>query len=327
MTHAWAYGRALSQSPNAHVVGVHDADQEHTRWLCRDFGIPYAEDAEALVAAPEVEAVVVCSANADHRAHVELAASLQRHVLCEKPIATTLEDARAMIAACASAGVQLHMAHVARFLPLVSRARASVAEGRLGELLGLVGGNRGRPPLPPTYPSWITDRREAGGGALIDHSVHVTDAMRHVSGLEVSEVSAETGALLWGCAVEDVAVVSLRFDNGAVGSVDPSWSVPSDNPWDHDFYLRLVGSEGSLDIDGSAGSLHVVTAREGGPRGLRHAPFGQDADRAMIEAFLSSVRAGRLEQPCAGGEDGLRALQIAVAAYRSSATASVVPIG
>jgi predicted dehydrogenase len=232
-----------------------------------------------------------------------------------------------MVAACDQAGVQLHLAFPSRFLPLVSRARAAVGEGRLGELIGLVGGNRGRPPLPPVYPGWITDPAQAGGGALIDHSVHVTDAMRHVSGLEVSEVSAEAGALLWGCAVEDVGVVSLRFDNGAVGSVDPSWSVPSDNPWDHDFYLRLVGSEGSLDIDGSAGSLHVVTAREGGPRGLRHAPFGQDADRAMIEAFLSSVRAGRLEQPCAGGEDGLRALQIAVAAYRSSATASVVPIG
>ena len=77
---------------------------------------------------------------------------------------------------------------------------------------GMVGGNRGRPPLPPAYPAWITDPVAAGGGALIDHSVHVTDVMRHVSGLEVTEVSAEAGSLLWDCGVDDVAVLTLRFD-------------------------------------------------------------------------------------------------------------------
>ncbi len=324
MTHAWAYARALTQSPDARVVGIHDARPEQARWIRQDFGIPLIDDPRALVAAPDVEAVVVCSANIDHRAHVELAASLGRHVLCEKPMATTLEDAQAMVAACARGGVQLQVAFVSRFLPLVSRARAAVGDGRLGDLIGLVGGNRGRPPLPPSYPPWITDPVQAGGGALIDHSVHVTDAMRHVSGLEVSEVSAEAGALLWDCGVDDVGIVSLRFENGAVGSVDPSWSVPADNPWDHDFYLRLVGTSGSLDVSGSADSLHVVSAREGGPRGLRDATFGEDADQAMIAGFLSSVRAGELQEPCASGEDGLRALEIALAGYRSSKAGSVV---
>ena len=326
MTHAWAYAAALSQSPNARVVGIHDAEPEHARWIRQDFDIPVAEDARALIATPEVDAVVVCSANADHRAHVELAASLSKHVLCEKPIGTTLEDAHAMVAACAGAGVQLHTTFVSRFLPLIGRARAAVGAGRIGDLVGLVGGNRGRPPLPPSYPSWITDPVKAGGGALIDHSVHVTDAMRHVSGLEVVQVSAEAGALLWDCGVDDVAVVSLRFDNGAVGSVDPSWSVPAENPWDYDFYLRLVGSEGSLDIGDTAGSLRLVTARDGGPRGLRHAPFGEDPDRAMVEAFLASVREGAVREPCATGEDGVRALEIALAGYRSSASGSVVDL-
>src|SRR5205814_562347 len=102
----------------------------------------------------------------------------------------------------------------------------------------------------------------AGGGALIDHSVHVTDAMRHVSGLEVTEVSAEAGALLWGCEVDDVAAVLLRFDNGAVGSVDPSWSVPDDHPWDYDFFLRLVGREGSLDLTDAAESIRLVSTAD-----------------------------------------------------------------
>lgn len=327
MTHAWAYVRALSASDRAHVVGVYDAEPELARWIRQDFGVPFIDDARALVSSADVEAVVVCSANADHRAHVELAAAHGRHVLCEKPIATTLEDGRAIVDACAAADVQLHIAFVSRFLPVVQRARQAVRDLRLGDLIGLVGGNRGRPPLPPQLPPWITDPVAAGGGALIDHSVHVTDAMRHVSGLEVTEVSAEAGALLWDCGVDDVAILLLRFANGAVGSVDPSWSVPADSPSDYDFFLRLVGTEGSLDVTDAAESLHVVSTRDDGVRGLRQASFADDADRAMIEAFVASVRSGSLQEPCATGEDGVRALEIALAGYRSAAAGSVAEVG
>ncbi len=322
--HAWAYTRALVDLPGAAYVGVHDTDPEHARWIRQDFGVPFvAEGAELL---DRVDAVLVCSANADHRAHVELAAEHGRHVLCEKPLATTVADAQAMVEACRAAGVQLHVAFGSRFLPMVARARTAVQDGKLGRLVGLVGGNRGRPPLPPAYPSWITDPVAAGGGALIDHSVHVTDAMRHISGLEVSAVSAEVGELLWGAGVDDVALLSLRFDNGAVGTVDPSWSVPADHPWDYDFFLRLVGTEGSLDLTDGAESLRVVSGREGAPRGLRHASFAEDADRAMLEAFVASVRGVAVQDPCATGEDGLRALEIALAGYRSSELGEVVAL-
>jgi predicted dehydrogenase len=322
--HAWAYTRALLDLPGTAHVGVHDTDPEHARWIRQDFGVPFVAEAAELL--DKVDAVLVCSANADHRAHVELAAEHGRHVLCEKPLATTVPDAEAMVEACRAAGVQLHVAFVSRFLPMVARARTAVQDGRLGRLVGLVGGNRGRPPLPPAYPSWITDPVSAGGGALIDHSVHVTDAMRHISGLEVSEVSAEAGELLWGAGVDDVALLSLRFDNGAVGTVDPSWSVPVDHPWDYDFFLRLVGTEGSLDLTDGAEALRVVSSREESPRGLRHASFAENADRAMLEAFLESVRAGALQDPCATGEDGVRALEVALAGYRSSERGEVVAL-
>lgn len=324
--HAWAYARALTASPHARLVGVHDPEPEHTRWLAQDFGVRLVDDAEALLASPEVDAVVVCSANVEHRAHVELVAGHRKHVLCEKPIATTLEDAVAMVAACEDAGVQLHLAFASRFLPLVGRAREAVREGLLGDLVGMVGGNRGRPPLPPAYPGWITDPVAAGGGALIDHSVHVSDVMRHVSGLEVTEVSAEAGSLLWDCGVDDVAVLTVRFGNGAVGSIDPSWSMPENSPADYDFYLRLVGTEGSLAISDRAEAVHLVSARPDRARGLRLSSFAGDADAAMLEAFLDSVRLGSVQPPCATGEDGLRALQVALAGYRSAATGGVAAV-
>jgi predicted dehydrogenase len=320
--HAWSYSRALSTSPLTTLVGVHDDDPTLAQSIRRDFEAAYYADPEELLSSPDVQAAVVCSPTVMHRQDVELAASMGKHVMCEKPLATAREDAQAMIDACARAGVVLEVAFVSRFHPMVVRARDVVRSGRLGGVVGMVGGNRGRPPLPPTYPAWITSKDEAGGGALIDHSVHVTDAMRHVSGLEATTVSAEVDALLWGCGVDDVALLLLEFEGGAVASVDPSWSVPADNPWDYDFFLRVLGTDGSLDIRDSADSLNVVSTVSvvggDGPRGLRQVSFGEDVDLLMIEAFARSVRAGRVLDPCATGEDGLRALEIALAGYQSA---------
>jgi predicted dehydrogenase len=317
-THAWSYSRALTTSGLTTLVGVHDEDPALAQWIRQDFAAAFYADPEELLALPEVGAVVVCSPTASHRRHVELAASMGKHVLCEKPIATTLADARAMVDGCERAGVVLEVAFVSRFLPLVARAREIVRGGRVGDVIGMVGGNRGRPPLPPTYPAWITDPVEAGGGALIDHSVHVTDVMRHVSGLEATAVSAEAGSLMWDCGVDDIALLTLRFDGGAIASVDPSWSVPADNPWDYDFFLRVVGTEGSIEIRDDAESLNLVSTVTSGQRGLRLAGFADDADLAMIGAFARSVAAGAVVEPCATGVDGLRALEIALAGYQSA---------
>jgi predicted dehydrogenase len=323
--HAWSYARALAASELTTLVGVHDEDPSLAQWIRKDFEAAFYADPDELLGLPDVQAVVVCSPTVVHRRHVELAASMGKHVLCEKPIATTLDDARAIIDACDRAGVVLEVAFVSRFHPMVARAREAVRSGRLGDIVGMVGGNRGRPPLPPAYPDWITSAAEAGGGALIDHSVHVTDVMRHISGLEATAVSAEADSLLWDCGVDDVALLTLQFDGGAIGSVDPSWSVPADNPWDYDFFVRLLGTDGSLDIRDTADTLNVVSAR-GGQRGLRLMSFGEDLDLAMIEAFARSVQAGDVLDPCATGLDGLRALEIALAAYESSASARPIKL-
>jgi predicted dehydrogenase len=325
--HAWSYSRAVSTSALTTLVGVHDEDPALAQWIRQDFEAAFYADPEELLSRPEVGAVVVCSPTAVHRRHVELAASMGKHVLCEKPIATTVDDARAVVDACERAGVLLEIAFVSRFHPMVQRARDIVRSGRIGEVVSMVGGNRGRPPLPPVYPGWITSSAEAGGGALIDHSVHVTDAMRHVSGLEATAVSAEADSLLWDCGVDDVALLTLRFEGGAIASVDPSWSVPADNPWDYDFFLRVLGTEGSIEIRDDADALRLVSAVTNGQRGLRLAGFGEDLDLAMVEAFARSVAAGEAMEPCATGEDGLRALEIALAGYESAMRHQPVELG
>jgi predicted dehydrogenase len=148
--------------------------------------------------------------------------------------------------------------------------------------------------------------------------VHLTDLLRHLTGREVTAVSAETGELLWSSGVEDCALLSLTFDNGAVAGLDPSWSVPADNPWDYDFFLRLVGTTGSVDLDDLAESVRLVSSRAGS--GLRLVGFADDPDAAMIECFCASVLAGEPLPPSASGVDGLRALEVALAGYASAAS-------
>ena len=321
--HALSYAGALGRSRAGRLTGVYDPSPELGGPLADELGVPYYGDAEQLLDRAAPAAAVVCSATDRHRPLVELAASRGVHVLCEKPLATTVADAEAMVAACHKHGVQLHTAFVSRFYPALLQARDLVASGELGRVRGMVGGNRGRPPLPPRYPAWITDPVSAGGGALIDHSVHVVDAMRFVSGLEAQAVLAETDTLFTDLEVEDSALVSVVFDGDVPASVDPSWSVTSTNVWDYDFYLRLLGSEGSLTITTGREALQVSGRH--GERTHALAPFEPDIDQVMVETFLQSVVEGRVIDPSATGEDGLRAVEVACAAYASVGQDRLVP--
>jgi len=324
--HAWSYARALSSSASARLVAVFDEDPALGHSVADDFSAPFTDDLDALLESGDLDAVVVCSPTTQHRRHAEAAAGAGCHVLSEKPLATTLDDGRAMIDACRRSGVQLHVAFVSRFLPHIRSVKEAFDSGSLGDVIGLRAGNRGRPPFPPQYPGWITQPEESGGGALIDHSVHLTDLVRHLTGREVTSVAAETGALLWDAPVEDCALLSLVLDNGAVAGLDPSWSVPARNPWDYDFFLRLVGTAGSVDLDDLAESVRLVSGRAAD--GLRLASFAEDPDTAMIESFCTSVREGQPAEPCASGEDGLRALEVALAGYASASDgARFVPAG
>lgn len=325
--HAYSYIHWLGKEPGVEVVGLYDDSPERLAWFGDRFEIARRETApSALLADETIDAVVVCSQTNRHRDLVVAAAQAGKQVLCEKPIATTLADARAMIDACASSGVQLHIPFVCRYYPTVQRAKSLVGEGDLGAVQAIVGMNRGIPPLPPAYPEWITDPVEAGGGALIDHSVHVTDAMRYLTGSEAVSVSAEAGTLFTpDLGVDDSALLLLNFANGAVGSVDPSWSVPRSNPWHYDFALRILADKGAITLDDTRQALQVSSTPESG-RGYHLDTFGVNVDEVMVKHFVHCLRVGAISDPAATGEDGYRALEIALAAYESARTGQPVAL-
>ncbi len=316
--HALSYSVALKKIPGVELAAIYDEDAGRGKQFAAQFGARFYATATELLDQNSINAVIVTSPTDQHRDLVCAAAGAGKHILCEKPIATNIVDARAMIAACDEAGVLLQIPFVCRFYPMVQAARRMIQSGEIGRVLGIVGGNRGRPPLPPQYPEWITDPVHAGGGALLDHSVHVTDALRFILESEVGSVYAEKSVFSErGLKVEDCGLLSLVFQNGIIATVDPSWSLPENNSYHYDFYLRILGEKGTLNLDDTRQALTVVSD-DPARRAVAAEPFGIDVDTEMVQHFIRCVQAGEHLFPAATGQDGLRALEIALAAYEST---------
>ncbi len=155
--HAESYARQIEDLPQAELVGIYDADADRARALAERHRVPAFHDLDGLLA-QGVDGALVCAENAHHRLGVEALAGRVSAILCEKPLATTLEDGQAMIQACRAHGTHLWTAFPVRFAPAVRYLKELVAENRLGRLLAAKCTNHGRMPG-----GWFTDPALAGG--------------------------------------------------------------------------------------------------------------------------------------------------------------------
>jgi UDP-N-acetylglucosamine 3-dehydrogenase len=309
--HAPPYAGVLAALGAAEFVGITDDDPSRGREAAERFGVRFFDDPEGLF--EEVDAVVVCSENKKHGQDVIAALESGVHVLCEKPISTTVEDARAMIRASVDTGRQLRIAFPVRYLPAVGQAREIVGAGTIGRVLAVNGTNHGRIPG-----RWFLDPELAGGGAVMDHTVHVADALRWMLGAEARSVYAEIGTFFGAGGIDDGAILTLELEggviaDGAFATIDPSWSRGEAYPTWGDVTLRITGTSGVLEVDAFARRLTTFD-HEAKRTSWTHT--GEDMNVLMLEDFLRGVAEG--SPAGASGVDGLRALEIVLAAYRSA---------
>lgn len=298
-------------------------DPTRGRQLAESLGAAYADTWDEVFAL-RPDAVVVTSENARHRHLVERAAATGAHVLCEKPLATTEADARAMIDACERAGVGLMTAYPVRFSPAFTALRRALADGSLGGLISVHGANNGSNPAR-SHP-WFADPELAGGGALADHTVHIADLVDALlDGEQAAEVYAQANSILDddgpAPGVETAALVTVRYPGGLVAAVDASWSHPPDHPTWGGLAMTCVGEKAIVEFDAFPpllGGFDSATGRD------RWEAGGADLDAAMLEEFLDTVRTGR--RPSPDGEAGLRTLRIVLAAYESLRTGQPVAL-
>lgn len=282
------------------------------------------EDWQEMVNRPDVDAVVICTPTSLHHEHVAGVAAAGKPMLCEKPLALTVSNTQAAIAAARAARVPLQVGFMRRFDALQRRMREVIQSGAIGMpvMLKMSGRDNACPRTEFASPA-------VSGGLLIDMAIHDFDQARFLMGEEVVRVSAE--GTLMVCenirAVGDIdnAVVNLRFASGAIGNLDVSRTAF----YGYDFPYEVLGSAGAVRVIGWPGpEFQVQVLSEAGVKRETFAmPDGRFADSyvAQMQDFVTRV-VGAGEAPAVSGEDALKALQISLAARQSFESGAFVDL-
>ena len=313
--HAHGYTSELKNVPEAELIGIADHDPERAKKMAEQYDTRFFNGYEELLA-QDIDAVIICSENVHHKKHAVMAAEAGKHILCEKPLSPTIEDGKAMIEACRKNNVKLMTAFPCRYSPAITRLKEHVDSGSIGDILAIKSTNHGRMPG-----GWFTDLSLSGGGAVIDHTVHVADLLRMLMGAEPVEVYAEISNLMHHGNYDDVGMLTITFDNGVFATLDPSWSRPKSFPTWGDVTIDLVGTKGTVSMDMLAQDM--VNYSDENMRTIWHW-WGSNLDYGLVKDFVKSVAE---DIPVSiTGEDGLKAAQVAFAAYESSKTGMPVRV-
>ncbi|GIV20111.1 MAG: dehydrogenase [Armatimonadota bacterium] len=313
-THASAY----TKLPNTQLVGFYDAISDAARRVASQFGVQAFDSYEAML--EQVDMVDICTPTPTHLSLVLQAASAGKHILCEKPLGRTLEQCEQMIDAAHKAGVTLMPAQVLRFFPEFKQAHDLVLAGAVGKPAAIRTRRGG--PYPRAANNWYADF-EQSGGPILDMVIHDFDWLRWTFG-EVERVFAK--ALTFKkINYVDYALITLRLKSGAIAHVEANWADPSGFKVD----FEIAGDAGMIAFDSRFAMPLTVAKQEAGGGGggvaVPESPLAEDPYMLEIKHFVDSVQAG--QQPSITAEDGMKAVEIALAAIESARTGKVIRLG
>ncbi len=312
-------------NPDAEVAAYYDSTYSRARALAGKLGGTAYETLDELLANEDIDAVSVCTANCAHAENTIAALRAGKHVLCEKPMATTIDDCEAMVAAARECGKKLMVDQNQRLARAHVKAKELLEKGAIGHVLTFeTTFGHGGPEtwsIDPGVNSWFFDRKRSAMGALADLGVHKTDLIQYLLGQRVVEVTSKvvtldkrdaTGELI---GVDDNAICIYTMDGGAVGTMTASWTYygAEDNS------TILYGTEGIMRIYDDPRFAISVTHRNG-----EHELFELDriqtndsqTTSGIIDAFVGCLV--RDEAPLISGEGVLAAMRAVFASIRSS---------
>jgi UDP-N-acetylglucosamine 3-dehydrogenase len=314
---------AYVAAEEAELAAVVSGHRETAETVAAQFGHPRVLDSwQAAVADPEIDAIDICTPNVLHAEIAIAAARAGKHVLVEKPMATSLTEADAMIAAAREAGVVLAVAHNLRFVPIYAAMQKLLAEGAIGRIFSARGFfmHAGPDEFWGATSDWFWQEGQAGGGSLLDMGIHMIDLLRWMVGRPVVEVSAMTARVLKPTFADDNAMVLMRFEGDILASVQSSWSarpVP-------DRQIAIHGELGNLMMGRSSEEPLVLNLQHGAEARKVLPPIPANP---LGDPFVNFVRAIQGNgAPLVIGEDGRTSLAIALAAYESADTGKVVQL-
>lgn len=306
--HARAY---KYHEPRTRLVACYDLRPESARAFAERFRCTVEDSLETLLARRDIDAVSICTTEEHHRVPVCEAAKAGKHILVEKPMAITLEDALAMKKAAQEAGVRLMVGHLYRFDRRSAAVKQAIAAGEIGPLHSIHCAFHGIPAHQDRIKNLPLSIATFRG-------CHAIDLMRWFSGSEVCRVYAEDVQGIMrakGYHSEDAMFCLLRFRNGAVGSMELNSVAPESHPTQGKAEIRLAGTLGVIELDyaqpwykqSDAGGFHH---RSGDRKDLWF--------REEIAAFLNVVLHD--EPSLATADDAIAALRVSLAAEQSART-------
>jgi len=315
--HAYSYAQCLTQLPGVEFTAVWDDDAKRGKKAAKQFNTRFIAGVDKFLDSG-VDGVIITSENMKHRAMAEKAAAAGKWILCEKPLAATVEDAKAIVNACKKARVGLGTAFPCRYVPTLKTACARIQAGEFGEILAATCTNHG------SFPGgWFADGALAGGGATMDHTVHVADALRWMLQREFTKVYCELGNQLHKGQIktDDLGSLHLEMEGGIQIQHLASWSRPKSFPAWGDVTFEIIGAKGVLTIDAFNQKLDVYSDAA---MKAEWAFWGDNPDLGLVRDFAEAVDARR--EPSVTGLDGLRAVEVTVAAYKSAKAGRMIKI-
>jgi predicted dehydrogenase len=295
------HARAVHEHPSAELVAVVNWREQSATALAERFAIPrVTTDWNEIVEAADVDAAVVATPNALHGPQSVALLRAGKHVIVEKPMATSVAECDEMIDASRASGAFLMVAHCWRFRDEVRAMRERVASGELGEVVK----TRGYGAHATWGPEgWFIDPALAGGGALVDMGVHAIDTARFLLGDPTpNRVCAAIGTRYGPYQVDDDGVLLITWSNGTNSVVESGWWQP-----------HVGGLEADTEVYGTKGYARVWDPE---PPSEDYKHDTQPMYSAQMAEFLDAIAEGR--QPRPSGEDGRVVMQVVEDAYRSA---------
>jgi predicted dehydrogenase len=328
--HAAFWSEAFRDSSLADFVGIWDDDGERGAAAAARYGVRFWPDLAPLLDA--CDAVGITAETVQHAPLVETAAARGRHVLCEKPLATTVADCDRIARAVRQSGIVFMQSFPKRFDPVNHELKRLVDTGELGRItLARVRHGHAYGLDPDFRREWFVDGMRAGGGTLLDEGAHGADFLRWLLG-EPESVSATVSHVALGLPLEDTAVAIFRFPDGTLGELATSWT--------------FTAADNSVELFGTRGTA-VLSGVDLGSRDITHDGFlklyrlGQPERRWTVSPLVPRFKTGGFHHqnplqflealhqgtpPPVTLEDGRRAVEMILAAYRAAETGQRQPI-
>lgn len=277
--HVHSYTEAFKKL-DIQICAVYDDEQSSAKAFAQAYDLPVCDTLSQFYTYP-FDTVVICSENSAHLKHALSAAENKRHVIVEKPVALSLKEVDQMIASTEKNAVKLLVCHPVRYAEPIQELKKAIDDEQLGEIYAINATNHGKNPG-----GWFVDPSRSGGGALVDHTIHIADLIYWLFDLSVDQLTAYKETLREDLEVEDTGLIHGTLTNGAIFSIDTSWNRPVAYPAWGDAILEIISEKGRTVVDGFGRRATTYSNNE---HHIDWTFYESDMDFEMIKAFVKTI--------------------------------------